>query len=127
MGLMVGTFYMDIYGEATASPEGYIEVDFLTGSTYGGRVTRSLEDAIKLYQGELPNLCVSHRVDVSAFRKLTVRCSGRGLWQRFVVTIEDQQGHSSVDEYQGIPGTRVKVRDHMGRLRPKRHPAPAQR
>jgi len=59
VGLLVGVYSMDIYGEAAASPEGYIEINFLTGKTSGSKVSESLGDAIKLYKEGLPRLVLS--------------------------------------------------------------------
>jgi hypothetical protein len=33
VGLMIGVYEMDVFGEVTSTPEGFIEVDFLTGDT----------------------------------------------------------------------------------------------
>ncbi len=33
IGLMIGVYEMDIFGEAAHSSEGFIEVDFLTGAS----------------------------------------------------------------------------------------------
>jgi len=35
IGLMIGVYAMDVFGEAACSPEGFIEVDFLTGCDVG--------------------------------------------------------------------------------------------
>jgi hypothetical protein len=36
IGMLVGRYEMDIFGEANRSPEGFIVVDFLTGTSSGG-------------------------------------------------------------------------------------------
>lgn len=119
VGLMVGVYSMDVYAEAAASPNGYIDVDFLTGRTSGGAVTQAFADAIKKYRAALPKLCESHGIEVADFRKLTARFSGQGVLRGFSVTTEDHQGRCSTDEFSGSPGKRVKVLDGLGRIRPK--------
>ena len=105
VGLMIGVYEMDIFGEALAAPEGFIDVNFLTGETSGGKVSANLQSAVKLYADALPDLCKRHGVDVSDLRQLTVRYSGRRPhFERYDVTIVDQSGRTSTDEYLGLPG-----------------------
>src|SRR6185295_16643444 len=77
VGLMVGVYEVDIFAEALASPERFIDVDFLSGETSGGKVSPKLQNAVKLYAEALPDLCKRHGVDVSDFQQLTARYSGR--------------------------------------------------
>ncbi|MCV3766663.1 hypothetical protein [Rhizobium sp. TRM95796] len=116
-GFMIGMYDMDIHGEAAASKEGFIDVDFLSGETAGGRVSASLAAAIERYREELPELCRRHKVDVADFGALKVRFGGAGLDRYCVVTVKDRRGRSSVDEYRGSPAARVKVLDALGRVR----------
>lgn len=120
MGLMIGFYTMDVYAEVAATPEGYIDVDFLSGRTSGGLVSQSFANAVKKYQKELPSLCERHGITAQDFRRLTVRFSGQGILRGFSVTTEDNQGRTSIDQFRGIPGKRVKILDHLGRVRPKR-------
>ena len=120
IGMMIGVYEMDVFGEAAAAPEGFIEVDFLTGRSSGGKVSRELARALKLYAAALPDLCRRQGVDAAEFAMLTARFSGRQLPREYTVTIEDRQGRRSTDEYRGIPGRRPKVMDHLGRIRRKR-------
>jgi hypothetical protein len=116
IGLMIGVYEMDIFGEASHSPERFIDVDFLTGKTMGGRPSRSLSRAIKLYAEALPTLCEKHAINPNDFRELTVRYSAG----RFIVTVEDIDGRRSVDEYEANPGRRPRVLDPLGRIRRKK-------
>lgn len=118
IGLMIGVYEMDIFGEAARSPEGFIEVDFLTGATEGARPSRSLAEAISLYAGVLPSLCQKQVVSISDYSKLAARYSGRGPNQTVVMTVQDRNGKTSVDTYVGAPLTRPKVLDPLGRIRP---------
>ena len=120
IGLMIGVYQMDIFGEASRAPEGYIEVDFLTGTTSGGQASPSLARALQIYSHEaLPRLCASHEAAIADFRRLNVRFWQGPIMGRFQVTVEDQQGRVAVAEYDGSPGQRVKVLDDRGRVRPK--------
>ena len=42
IGLMIGVYETDVFGEARATSAGFIEVDFLNGSTMGGTPSRTL-------------------------------------------------------------------------------------
>ena len=109
IGLMVGVYEMDIFAEALAAPEGFIEVDFLTGETSGGNPSAELRQALKLYAAALPDLCKRQGADVSDFKHLSARYSGRRpMFERYAVTVEDSQGRRSTDDYLGIPGKRPK-------------------
>jgi hypothetical protein len=118
IGLLVGVYEMDVFGEAAKTPEGFIDVNFLNGRTSGGQPSSSLARAVELYAEALPALCERHGVDPSAFRQLTARFVGEPFFERFVVTVEDQQGRLSTAEYTR-EGKRAKVLDHLGRVRPK--------
>ena len=117
IGLLIGVYEMDVFGEAARSPEGFITVDFLTGQTQGARPSSSLSRAIGLYAKALPRLCTKHRTTVGAFRTLSVRYSMTAQGRLFVVTVADHRGHQSTDEYLGSPGQRLRVVDHLGRVR----------
>ena len=119
IGLLIGVYEMDIFGEAGRSPEGFITVDFLTGTSEGGTPSRSLARAISLYREAFVDLCGKHGTSPSAFQKLTARYSVNSHGGRFLVTVEDHAGRRMVDEYTGIPGRRARVLDPLGRIRPK--------
>jgi hypothetical protein len=120
IGMMIGVYELDVFGEAAATPEGFIEVDFITGRASAGEVSHELAQALKLYAAALPDLCRRHGADVAEFRALKARFSKRPLYCGYTVIIEDRQGRASTDEYRGVPGARPKVLDHLGRIRRKR-------
>lgn len=120
IGLLIGVYETDIFGEAGRSAEGYILVDFLTGTTSGGKPSETLARAISRYAEALHGLCEKHGTEVGAFAELTVRYSSDQLHRRFVVTIEDRNGRRSSDEFVGMPGRRAKDLDALGRVRPRR-------
>lgn len=117
VGLMIGQYELDVFGEAGRSPEGILTVDFLAGRCIEGTPSASLARAIGLYKTALIALCGKHRTTVSAFRVLSARYSSDPHVSRFVVTVEDQRGRRSVDAYVGTPGRRAMVRDGLGRPR----------
>ncbi len=111
IGLLIGHYTMDIFGEAQKTRDGVIEVDFLNGKVTIGRHSRSLAEAVALYSKALPGLCVKHRADVSAFKTLTVRFGVDRVYGRhFTVTVEDVTGRRAVDQYIGSPGRRIRRR-----------------
>jgi hypothetical protein len=115
--LMIGVYDLHVFDEAAATPEGFIVVDFLRGTT-SAEVSERLADAVRRYKDALPGLCERHGVPTSAFRELVARYEPRHhLDVRFVVSIEDQAGRRSTDEYVGIPGARPMVMDALGRRR----------
>lgn len=117
IGLMIGVYEMYVFKEAANSPEGYIEVDFLDGTTSGAKPSATLQRAIKLYSEALPDLCRRHNFDVSEFAHLTARYSGGSLLEEFTVNVSDSKGRSSQDRYVGVPGRRPRILNHLGRLR----------
>jgi len=70
---MVGIYWVDIYEEAAASPEGYITVDFKTGSTSGSPVSADLNEAVRRYSERLAEFAGQHRLDAARIKVLTAR------------------------------------------------------
>jgi hypothetical protein len=115
IGLLVGVYAMDIFGEAKRSPEGYMIVDFLTGTSSGGTPSTELARAISMYKQGLADLCAKHGTTSAAFQQLTARYSGSG---QIVVTVMDHASQKSSREFMGTPARRPRVLDKMGRVRP---------
>jgi len=126
IGLMIGVYDMDIFSEAVQSPEGFITVDFLTGTAEGARPSASLARAVVLYRDALPALCEREGITVSCFRVLTARFSSLSGYpnphfqRQVAITVEDHSGRRSTDEYFGSPLRRTKTVDHLGRVRTTR-------
>jgi hypothetical protein len=111
IGLMIGVYEMDVFGEAAAGAEGYIEVDFLRGTTSGSPASRKLLRAISLYKDALPDLCQKHGVKVEGFKTLRVRFGvDRAYGRHFAVTVANGSGKISTDRYLGVPGRRLRRR-----------------
>lgn len=120
IGLLVGVYEMDIFGEVAKSKEGYIIVDFLNGTTSGGAPSKSLAKAIKLYSEALPDLCERSGASVSFFQSLTAHYSSDAIERYVTITIEDKNSRQSTDEYAGLPLKHIKTVDGLGRIRTKR-------
>jgi hypothetical protein len=114
--MLVGFYEMDVFGEASRSPEGYILVDFLTGTSSGGAPSPYLAKAIAAYQKGLADLCEKHGTTPEAYRELSARYSNGN---HVAVTVMDEAGRHSLREFVGTPARRPKVLDKLGRVRPK--------
>jgi hypothetical protein len=115
MGLLIGLYETDIFREAALSPGGFIEVDFLTGTTVG-RVSRSLAKAISLYVKALPRLSESQGVAIADFERLSARYVGNADYH-FIVEVADRRGKTSRDRYVGPTSERPRTVDSLGRIR----------
>lgn len=114
IGLLIGVFDMDIFGEARRSAEGFIEVNFVDGTTSGGKPTPNLAEAIHEYSKVLPALCERQGASISDFKRLVARYQHS---REFIVEVEDSAGKVSRDRYVGVPGARPKALDPLGRVR----------
>jgi hypothetical protein len=121
VGLMIGVYEMDVFGEAARSAGGAIVVDVLAGSVVEGDASPDLRDAVALYRDALAGLCARHGGSIDEFRELKVRYWSVPTGRRFAVTVEDASGRRSTTEYGGLAAQRLKVIDRQGRLRPKPH------
>ena len=108
IGLMIGVYEMDIYGEAGRSPGGTITVDFLTGKVIEGEASTSLRRAVSLYRIAFDELCVKHGVEPWAFKVATARFGTTSKRvPHFTIDVEDREGHSATEAFAGAPGRRV--------------------
>lgn len=119
IGLLIGVYELDIYAEARSSTSGALAVDFLNGEIVEGEASRSLVEAVPLYQDALAKLIANAGGSISDLKEAKVRFWSGPIDCRFAVTIEDNAGRRSTTEYGGRPGQRVKTLDQLGRLRPK--------
>lgn len=119
IGLMIGHYEMDVYGDAQRSTGGAITVDFLRGTIIEGEPSTSLTDSVALYRKAFISLCSRSGGSVNDFIEAKARFSSDALNRRFVVTVTGRDGRRSMTDYAGTPGQRVKILDGQGRLRPK--------
>ena len=111
--------HTDVYAEAAATAEGFVIVDFLKGTTIGAYPDGELEYAAPLFKVAFPGFCARHGVAHSDFRACLVRFIAGNGGNRYIITVEDQNGRRSSREYVGRQGKRSKAMDEQGRLRPK--------
>lgn len=107
------SFLIDIYGsdifeEAGRAPDGFLDVDFLSGTISGGTASAKLIGAVRAFQETgLPRLCEKHGCQPDSFSLLRTRYANDRVYGRyFVVTTADQTGKSSTDRYIGWDGKR---------------------
>jgi len=117
IGILIGVYATDIFGEARRSLGGAITIDFLAAKATEGRISRSMAAAIAKYREALPGLCKKQGASIDDFKTLTARYSGELLNRRIIVTIRDRIGRCYVDEYIRAPARHVKVTDRLGRIR----------
>lgn len=104
---MAGLRSFDIHGEAAASPEGHVVVDFLTGATSGSPVSPVLQGVIRSFNKALPELAEREGLEMAEIRVLSARFgTDPVVGTHFLVTVETVDGRSSVDQYAGTPGRR---------------------
>src|ERR1700760_2402887 len=120
IGLPIGIYQIDIFDEARRDTERCMIVDFLSGKVVKGRASSSLARAVALYAEALPALCAKHRTSSDIFRELVACYSADAFGPRFTVTIADDGGRRAVDDFVGVPGRRIRILDHLGRVRRKR-------
>jgi hypothetical protein len=113
IGLMIGVYSMDVFGEAAAAKPGYIDVDFILGTTAGSPASRQLRKAVSLYSSKaLPSLCEKHRIDLKQVKTISARFEVHPVAGRhFTVTVENKRGKRSIDQYVGVPGRRLRRRE----------------
>jgi hypothetical protein len=121
-GLLVGVYEMNVFGEASRSPGGVIDIDFLAGKATRGTASRALKAAIVKYRDVLPAFCAKHGASMEDIKTLSARYAMDAPNGRIVVTVQDRTGRCCVDEYRGTPARHVKVVDKQGRIRTKRGP-----
>jgi hypothetical protein len=117
IGLLIGVYDIDIFGEARQIPGLQMTIDFLTGKIVEGSASEALTEAVARYRDALPDLCEKSGGSVDEFKELTARFWSDAVDSYFCVTIEDHDGRRSITEYVGISGRRVKVLDRFGRIR----------
>ncbi|WP_282608613.1 hypothetical protein [Pelagibius sp. Alg239-R121] len=117
LGFVVGMFGTDVFADAASNDDGVVSVDFLNGTIKGRTVDDRLPRAISLYQKAFPQFCAKHGATESNFRQFEVRFTHLAPTTGFAVTIEDDKGRVSTEDYVGTPGKRIVKLDALGRRR----------
>lgn len=120
VGFLIGMYGTAVFGEARKNRAGFLKVDFLNG-TIQGDASASLARAVNLYRDALPLLCEKHGASISDLRELTARYSVDAVGDSVLVTVEDQNGRRSHDEYIGVPLRHIQITDSLGRIRTQRN------
>ena len=109
---------LDPFEDARRNPDGALKVDFLTGVA-SGICSAQFSAALAAFRDALPSLCDKHQTSSSAFRQLRAAYIADPMGGRFLVTVEDQAGRLSTDEY-SRHGERFRTLDSRGRICRKR-------
>lgn len=105
LGLPIGLYGYDIFAEARASVEGYVEIDFLRGQMAGAMPSNIMSEAILRYLDWLSTLAAKHGGSVSDFADLTIRFADASPYgPHFVVTIANHKGRQDTAVYHGHGG-----------------------
>ncbi len=108
VGLMIGVYTMDVFGEATSSKNGFIVIDVLQGRCVAGEASRGLEQAVALYRDALPSMCEKHGLALTDIAALQARYGVDAAYgPHFSVTVADSSNRRSTDRYLGRPGRRL--------------------
>jgi hypothetical protein len=112
LGLPIGLYGYDIFGEARNSAQGFIEIDFVNGAMRGAMPSSVLSDAMLQYSRWFHALAAKHGATVDDFTQLTLRFADAGAYGRhFVATVADRRGRSDSTVYDGMGGlTLTKAR-----------------
>ena len=105
---MFGTTF-DIHGEAAKNAPGYILVDFRSGAVSGSPVSAATLGSLSEAPNVLADLCRRHGGDASDIAELTARFGIDPVYgPHFTVTVANQQGKRSIDQYKGVSGRRIR-------------------
>ena len=99
--LLAGVYQVDVLLEAREGKDGFIDIDFLAGTSSDKLASGPLLGAIASFRDALPKLCAKHGLEASAFRQLRARFVSTGGQHRFLVTVEYHKGRLCTDEYVG--------------------------
>jgi hypothetical protein len=117
MCFVIGVWSVDVFGEAVASKDGVIEVDFLHGRIVRGDASDSLRSAAARFAEVLPEFCRKSGADVADFNALSAAFERSSLGPCVSLKVADRKGHCSVTEYAGWPLKRLRELDNLGRVR----------
>lgn len=121
IGLLIGSYDLDIYHLAAKSQNGRISCDFLNSAVVEGALDTKHRNAFERYCEALPKLAASQGASLSDFSVLILTFwAGKHFGLGFDADVADHAGKRSVRSYRGIPAKTPMVIDPLGRLRPQR-------
>lgn len=100
------------YEDAAKSPDGCLEVDFLTGTVVSGTPSHDLLERLALSPGLLAGLCAPYGETVEAYGYFRTRYVTTPVGREFEVTVSDRAGRRKTDRYSGISGKRLQAGKH---------------
>ncbi|MEO0689192.1 MAG: hypothetical protein AAFY51_02715 [Pseudomonadota bacterium] len=105
-------------------PDGVIEADLTSGeilnpAAHSGSIAyRRLEGAMKIVAKELPDFLRKNRCDPRQVESIHARFEANFKRRQYVyIRIVRSGGRVTEDLYSGIPLRRLKILDHLGRIR----------
>jgi len=114
---IIGYHHADVFGEAALCKDGAIEIDFLNGQIVRGDASDSLTSAAARFAVALPEFCRHNGSDIAHFGALSATFETLAREPRMLLSVADRNGHHSITEYAGLPMKRLRVLDHLGRIR----------
>ena len=127
---VLGIFQVPVWDAVDASPSGEVTLDLLRGEVIPEACDEQLHRAIEQAALVLPEFLRKHSCDPDQVTKLEMVLR-RGNHREFptasaegqrevIVTVAQQDGTESTDRYVGMPLTRPRKLDALGRLRTER-------
>ncbi|KRA58563.1 hypothetical protein ASD79_14845 [Caulobacter sp. Root655] len=105
LGLPIGLYGYDVFAEARASAEGYVEIDFMKGEMRGAMPSNVMSEAILRYLDWLSILAAKHGGSVGDFADLTIRFIDASPYgPHFVVTVASSKERRDTTVYHGHGG-----------------------
>lgn len=117
LAFLIGYRELHVFDEVAASPDGAIEVDFLSGKILRGSASDNLALAARQYAEILPSFSLANGAEASDFTSLSAVFERKNLKHHVTVSFTDKSGRSSTTDYAGLPLKRLIELDALGRIR----------
>ena len=100
------------FDDAGRSPEGVLEVDFLSGTVVSGHPSGELLDRVSRSPSVVADFCARHGQPADAFASFRARYVRTAVGRRYEVTVTDRAGRTRTDYYDGARGRRLRDGKH---------------
>ena len=100
------------YEDAERSPDGVLEVDFLSGIVLSGQPSCELLDRISLSPAVVADVCARRGASADAFACFRTRYVKTKVGRRYEVTVTDRSGRTRTDQYDGAWGRKLQPGKH---------------